>query len=153
MSKFRTRPLVLLPIALGMALAASAAFAYFTLTGSGTGLATVGSASGAIKIEGTIAEKLFPGSESTVAIKVTNESAGPVYVNQVSLASIASSKAECKTTLGTGAWFEMPAVAVEAELKKQGESVERAGKLKMLDPSENQDACQEATLTLHFTSN
>ncbi|HLI32021.1 MAG TPA: hypothetical protein VKU89_04680 [Solirubrobacteraceae bacterium] len=144
---------MVLPIALAVALAASGAFAYFTLTGSGSGEATVGSSSGKISINGTTKGTLYPGAEAVVELTVKNESPGTVYVNQVTLHSITTSASGCKTELGTSSsWFEMGAVTV-AKTLNAGESTTATGKLKMINASENQNACQGAKLTLAFESN
>lgn len=134
---------------------AAAALAYFTGSGSGTGTATVAKAASSVAISGTTSGELYPGgSAATVAITLKNTGSQSTYVNEVTLTSIAPDAAHssCETSItGASPAFAMPAVAVKRDLAP-GEEAKVSGALTMNDTGVSQNACQEAQLTLHFTS-
>lgn len=156
-------------------LLAGGAVAYFTTTGSGTGTAAVG-ASSALTIHGTSAGTLYPGTSSTVSFTVDNPSSGHQQLGTIHLASVKAcvgagsswngtscssggSEASACESVETGpsdfntANFWMPDVAANQDFGSgTGQAVTAPGTLKMNDLSSSQDACQNANLTLNFTS-
>jgi hypothetical protein len=126
--------------------AASAAYAYFTSTGSGSGTATVGSSTPVV-ISSTTTGELFPGAEAPLTIKVLNKGKGSEYVGTVSLKEITTAEAGCKPE-----WFSFASVAVNKTLAA-GEEVTVTGAVKMANVNESQNACQGATVTVHYQSN
>lgn len=156
-------------------LLAGGAVAYFTASGSGTGTATVG-ASSALTIHGSSASTLYPGTSSTVSFTVDNPSSGHQQLGTIHLASVkacvgsgsswngtscSNSGTEATTceSVETGASdtntanFWMPDVVSNQDFGNgNGQAVTATGSLKMNDLSSNQDSCENANLTLNFTS-
>ena len=143
-----------LTAAVGVGLAGSA-FAYFTANGSGSGSASVGSAS-AITLDGTITGNLYPGgAPAAVSVKVTNPGSGSQHVGSVHLDSIAADAghAACDTSVsGTTPAFTMSDISVN-QLVAGGANTTVSGSLQMNDTGASQNACQNAALTLTFSSN
>jgi hypothetical protein len=153
---------------------AGAAVAYFTTTGSGTGSAAVGTNS-AVTINGTSASSLYPGTASTVSFTANNPSPGHQWITTIHLASIkacpsgdtwngsacTNSGTEITTceSVETGgsdtntANFWMPDVTVNQQVASgTNQSITATGTLTMNDLSSSQNACENANLTLNFTS-
>lgn len=135
---------------------ASAAFAYFTTSGSGTATADVGSSS-AITLRGSVSLTLYPGASAPVSFTVDNPSEGSQRVGTISLKEIAADAGHsgCSTTIG-GSNPDFTMADVEANqtfAPGNGQSVGKAGTLKMNDTGVSQNACQGANLTLHLISN
>lgn len=151
-----------------------AAIAYFTTTGSGTGTASVG-ASSTLTIHGTSASALYPGTSSTVSFTVDNPSPGKQYVSTIHLATIkacpagdawtgsacSNSGTEITTceSLETGASdgntanFWMPDTTANQQVSSgNGQTITQTGTLTMNNLSASQNTCQNASLTLNFTS-
>ena len=151
-----------------------AAIAYFTTTGSGTGTASVG-ASATLTIHGTSASTLYPGTSSTVSFTVDNPSPGKQYVAAIHLASVkacpsgdtwtgsacSNSGTEITTceSVETGAsdtntdYFWMPDTTVNQQVSSgNGQTVTQTGTLTMNNLGSSQNTCQNANLTLNFTS-
>jgi hypothetical protein len=126
--------------------AAGGAYAYFTSGGSGTGSGAVGATS-TFTIAGAATNPLFPGSSSPVNITISNPGNGAQFVNTVHLASLSTGVQGCDP-----ADFSLPDVAVNRTVPAGG-NVQVTGTIAMRDSGVNQDACQNATLTLRFTSN
>ena len=134
------------------------AVAYWTTTGTGTGSATVGAPEDNITVVGTVTGDLAPGriTSDNVSFKASNPADFNQKLSKITLASVTpdSTHALCVTDLGTD--FSMEPVSVEAEGNlapgASDISLTATGTLKMLDSTENQDACQGATLTLAFTT-
>ena len=147
---------------------------YFTATGSGTGSATVG-ASSALTIHGTSASTLYPGTSSTVSFTVDNPSPGHQQVGTIHLATVkacpagdswtgsacSNSGTEITTceSVETGssdtntANFWMPDVVANQQVNSgNGQTVTATGTLTMNNLSASQNSCQNANLTLNFTS-
>jgi hypothetical protein len=145
---------------------AGGAYAYFTASGSGTGSATVG-ASTALTIHGT--------SSSTVSFTVDNPSPGHQQVGTIHLASVKACPAgdswtgsacsnsgteittcesvETGTTDTNAANFWMPDVVANQQVASgNGQTVTATGTLTMNNLSSSQNSCQNANLTLNFTS-
>jgi hypothetical protein len=154
---------------------AGAAVAYFTATGSGTVTAGVGTSS-VFTLHGTSASTLYPGSSSTVSFTVDNTSSAHQLLGTIHLASVkacvgsgsswngtmcTNSGTEATTceSVETGASdtntanFWMADVPVAADFGPgTGQTVTPTGTLKMNDLSSNQNACENANLTLNLTS-
>lgn len=126
--------------------AATAAYAYFTSTGSGTGTATGGSST-PVTISSTMTGEAFPGAEAPLTIKVLNKGKGSEYVGTVSEKEITTTETGCKPE-----WFTFASVAVNKTLAA-GEETTVTGALKMTNVAESQNACQGATVTIHYQSN
>ena len=131
------------------------AFAYFTTSGSGTATATVGSNLAALTITGSVSGELYPnGTPATVKVTVKNTGANAAHVQAASLTSITvdagHSSCDTSTTGGTPA-FTMAPVSIGKTLAS-GEETTATGSLQMNDTGVSQDACQGASLTLHFAS-
>lgn len=152
-----------------------AAVAYFTASGSGTGSASVG-ASSQLTLHGTTAATLYPGTSTTVNFTADNPSSGHQQLGTIHLASIkactgsgsswngtscsngGTEQATCES-VETGATdtntanFWMADVAENQDLGSgSGQTVTNSGTLKLNDLSSNQNACQNANLTLNLTS-
>jgi hypothetical protein len=153
---------------------AGGALAYFTTSGSGTGPATVG-ASSALTIHGTSASTLYPGTSSTVSFTVDNPSPGRQQVGTIHLASVkacpsgdswtgsvcsnsgteitACETVETGSSDTTTANFWMPDVVANQQLSNgNGQTVTTTGTLTMNNLNSSQNSCQNANLTLNFTS-
>lgn len=153
-----------------------AAVAYFTTNGSGTGSAAVGTSS-TLTLHGTTSSTLYPGSSTTVNFTVDNGSSGNQQLGTIHLASIKAcvgtgsswngtscsnggTEATTCESVETGAAdtntanFWMPDVAENEDLGPgTGQTPTVAtGSLKMNDLNSNQNACENANLTLNFTS-
>jgi hypothetical protein len=164
-------------VALGVVVSlavAGGAFAYFTSSGSGTGSAAVG-ASSPLTIHGTSGSTLYPGTSSTISFTVDNPSPGHQQVGTIHLASVkacpsgdswtgsacSNSGVEVTTceSVETGASdtntanFWMPDVAANEQVASgNGQSITATGTLTMNNLSSSQNSCQNANLTLNFTS-
>ena len=157
----KKRVFVGLTIVAALALAGGA-YAYFTSSGVGTGTANVGTSigSGAISLTASpITGTLYPGVAGVpVTINVGNNDNANQHVGTVSLASITSDKPGCDVTVGPAVAnsdpaFTMAPVVVNQTLAPNKSGVTAKSTLTMNDTGASQDACQGATLTLHFTSN
>jgi hypothetical protein len=164
-------------VALGIIAAlatAGGALAYFTTSGSGTGAATVG-ASSPLTIHGTSASTLYPGTSSTASFTVDNPSPGRQQVGTIHLATVKACPAgdswtgsacsnsgteittcesvETGTTDTTTANFWMPDVVANQQVASgNGQAVTATGTLMMNNLNSSQNTCQNANLTLNFTS-
>jgi hypothetical protein len=142
-------------VALGGTLAslaiAGAAFAYFTTTGGGDGAGTVGTSS-TIVITGTAATTLYPGTSSTVSFTVNNSSPGHQFVTTIHLDSVSTDGPHSACVVTD---FSMADVAANQDVASGPAIViTQTGTLLMANnPIANQDACKNAPLTLHLSSN
>jgi hypothetical protein len=157
--RLRTKRALAALSALAVLALVGSAIAYFTNTGSGTGSATVGSSS-AVTLAGTITGTLYPaGNPASVSVLVTNPASSSQYVNKVQLASITTDAGHSTCDLsmsGATPAFTMSDILVAQTLTKSGTAGDHAtvtGSLQMNDTGVSQDACQNAPLTVHFTSN
>jgi hypothetical protein len=161
--------------ALLLLLLASGAVAYFTTSGSGTATATVGTSS-ALTIHGASASTLYPGTTSTISFTIDNPSSGHQQLGTIHLASVkactgsgsawngtaCSNSGTEQTTcesVETGAsdtttanFWMADVVANQDFASGNGQAVTASGTLKMNDLNSNQNACENANLTLNFTS-
>jgi hypothetical protein len=161
MRKFlKSKKSIALLAALVVAVAAAVgAYAYFTNNGSGTGSASVGTSS-AVSLAGTITGTLYPaGDPAGVSVLVTNNGDGSQYVDTITLASITTDAAHSGCDLsvsGLNPAFTMADISVATDLTKSGtagDNTTKLGSLQMNDTGVSQNACKNAPLTLHFTSN
>jgi hypothetical protein len=151
------------------------AVAYFTTSGTGTGSAAVGTSS-QLTLHGTTVSTLYPGTSTTVNFTADNPSSGHQQLGTIHLASIkacvgsgsswngsscSNGGAEATTceSVETGATdtttanFWMADVAENQDLGPgSGQAATNAGTLKMNDLNSNQNACENANLTLNLTS-
>jgi hypothetical protein len=151
------------------------AYAYFTASGSGTGTASVGGNS-PLTIHGSSAQTLYPGTTSTASFTVDNPSSGHQQLGTIHLASVkacvGTGSSWNGTTCSNGGTEATGCESVEAGNTDSntadfwmadvpsgqdfgsgsGQTVTATGTLKMNDLSTSQDACQNANLTLNFTS-
>ncbi len=139
------RKRILVPVVAIAALAlAGIAIAYFTASGTGSGTATVGRDAGVTIENVAIADTLYPGSTSEVRFDVRNlSSSTDVRVGSVVVDEIRTSDAGCDP-----ADFSFDAVSV-GTVAASG-TVARTGSLRMANTAVNQDACQDATITLNL---
>jgi hypothetical protein len=125
------------------------AYAYFSAAGTGDGSATAGStAAVTIAQDVSTSQALYPGKSSPVVVTTHNTGSGPQYVKSVNLASVDTGVAGCDP-----AWFTMPAISIDRTLQAGTTSDPFTGSLTMTETSTDQNLCQNAHLTLHFSSN
>ena len=153
---------------------AGAAYAYFTASGSGTGSATVG-ASSPLTVTGTVSGSLYPGTSNTVNFTANNPSSGHQRLGTITLTGVhactgtgsswngtsCSNSGTEQTTCesfdtnasSTSDNFSMPNVVANQDLAPgNNQTVTTTGTLTMNDLSSSQNSCQNANLTLSFTS-
>jgi hypothetical protein len=153
---------------------AGAAFAYFTTTGSGSGSGTVG-ASSALTVTGTVSGTLYPGTSNAVNFTANNPSSGHQRLGTVTLSGVHACTGAGSTWNGTACSnsgteqttcesfdtnasstsdnFSMPAVVANQDLASgNNQTVTNTGTLTMNDLNSSQNACQNANLTLSFTT-
>jgi hypothetical protein len=127
--------------------AGTMAFAYWSSTGSGTGTASAGSASAVTIVQTSTVSDLGPGTAAQ-ALSGTFTTTRPAYVGQVSVSSVTTDNVLCD---GTNFQTQNP-TATNAEVSTG--STWGGGSIVFVDkPAVNQDACQGATVTVHYVSN
>jgi hypothetical protein len=141
---------VVLAVAGSLTLSAAAANAYVSRPdASARGLSPT------LSIKHTnAAVTVSPGTSSIVRLDITNHAREPQYVRFVHLDGITTDAAHASCSVrasGVNAAFTMRDIRVSATLAS-GTKTSRAGSLTMNDTGVNQNACQRATLTLHFSS-
>jgi hypothetical protein len=141
----------------------TAAFAYFSNSGSGTGTASVGSvAAGDLSYAQNTLSSMYPGDTAqALTVTVTNNGTQKEYVNGVS-AYVTTDKAGCDSSNflldGTPApgptdpprglgWTAQELAANGGKASTSGDTIQFNDK-----SSTNQNACQGATVTLHYAS-
>jgi hypothetical protein len=131
---------------------AGMAIAYWTTSGEGSGSGSVASSNGKLTLAGTITESLTPGGSSTVKFTASNAGSSSLSVGTIhAVVSIdeAHTNAGCKASDFTiGDTVENQVIAAHAT----GVELAKEGSIAMADTSENQDACQGATVSLALTS-
>jgi hypothetical protein len=131
---------------------AGMAIAYWTTTGSGEGSGSVASSNGTLALQGTVTESLVPGGSSAVKYTASNAGSSSLSVGTIhAVVSIdeAHANAGCKASDFTIAdTAENQVIAAHAS----GVALAKEGSIAMADTSENQDACQGATVSLALTS-
>lgn len=150
-----TRLIVAIGVIGTLALGAGA-FGYFTSLSPGTATATVGGSLPPLTLTGSVSGELYPdGTTATVTVTVKNTAAHAAHVETVSLTGITpdAGHSSCDTsTTGAQPAFAMAPISIGKTLAA-GEETTVAGSLRMNDTGASQDACQGASLTLHFASN
>jgi hypothetical protein len=127
------------------------AFGYWTTTGSGNGTAATGNTS-PITISSSAVSGLYPGAAATaVSGTFTNPNAGPVYVNQVSVA-VSPSWTVGTTNPCTAADFTVTQPTATARQIVTGDTWSGAS-IQLKNLATNQDNCKGVTVPLVFTSN
>jgi hypothetical protein len=100
------------------------------------------------------AVRVSPGTSSIVRLDITNHATQPQYVRFVHLDGITADAAHAACSVrasGAHPAFTMRDIPVSATLAS-GSTTSRTGSLTMNDTGVNQNACQQATLTLRFSS-
>jgi hypothetical protein len=164
----------LLIVTLTTLVLAGGAYAYFTSAGSGTGTGTVG-ASSALTVTGTSASTLYPGTSSTVNFTVSNPSTGHQKLGSITLSAVHACTGASSTWTGAACSnsgteqttcesfdtsasstldnFSLPVVASNTDFGPgNNQTVTQTGTLAMNNLSSSQNACQNANLTLSFTT-
>jgi len=131
---------------------AGIAVAFWTASGSGSGTGTVASSNGSLVLHGSIASGLTPGGEETVSYSADNKNTSSLQVGTVkAVVSIDEEHAEagCKASD-----FSVADTTEDQTIpaSTSGVALENNGTIKMSDTSENQDACQGATISLELSS-
>ena len=146
MKRFSKRTWVVIAIVLAVAMSAIGAFAYFTAAGSGSGDAEVGAATPVVITSDANPTDLYPGGvDESVAVHVENPGDGQQFVNDVS--GTVQNSGGC---LGT--WFTVDTIDLDANIAP-GATVDTSTAVRMNDSGTNQNACQNQTLTINWTSN
>jgi hypothetical protein len=131
---------------------AGAAIAYWTTSGSGSGTGSVSSSNGSIALHATITNPLSPGASSPVAFTADNANTSSELVGTVhAVVSID----EAHATAGCKASDFTIADVLESQVIDAGASgvaLAHEGQISMADTTENQDACQGATVSLELSS-
>ncbi|HEU4973095.1 MAG TPA: hypothetical protein VFT35_14345 [Gaiellaceae bacterium] len=146
MKRFSKRTWVAIVAVLAIAMSAIGAFAYFTAAGSGSGNATVGAATGVVITSDVNGTDLYPGGgDESVDVHVNNPGSGQQFVNDVS--GTVADNGGC-----LGSWFQVDTIDLNANIAP-GDTVDTTTALRMNDDGTNQDACQNKSLTINWTSN
>lgn len=140
-------------LALAFVLAlASAAYAYWSVSGSGTGQASTGNVVGITVNQTSTITGLAPGlSAQTLSGDFDNTNAGPVYVSSVTAIVTGTDIPACDATNYT--------IAGSAPVNTQVASGSAVGAWTGLTiafnnkPATNQNVCQNAVVTIAYTSN
>ncbi|HZT84843.1 MAG TPA: hypothetical protein VE984_05415 [Gaiellaceae bacterium] len=137
--------LVLLATLVVAAAAAVGAYAYFTSTGSGSGTASVGMSSN-IQLSSPLVGTLYPGGPAVpVTVTIHNPSSGQEYVGTIT--GTVADNGGCQ-----GSWFTVAPISYNQEVAG-GASPTASTTVTMNDSTTNQDACQNATMTINWSSN
>jgi hypothetical protein len=154
MRKYLKRPVVMVPVVVGMLSVSSlAAYAYWTATGTGNVAAPVAAGAG-ITLTGTVANDVAPGVTAVVTITATASPAssqtvrvGTVHLNSVTV------DATHQTAGCLASWFTMADVVANQTGVGTGFTLTQTGTLQMTDSTTiNQDSCKNAALTLNLTA-
>ena len=151
-TKSRKRTIASLGVVAAMGIA-GAAIAYFTSTGSGTGTATVGSSTAlTITQTGSISGLTPGGPLASVAYTINNTSAGSQKLGVVSVTGLSVSPSACATSNFT----TLPATTPVGTIIGGGTftslvNTPTGPTVQMID-SGNQDACQNAVVTLTLSA-
>jgi len=152
----RKRRVVAAITVVAVAAASTAAYAYWTAGGSGSGSGTAGSTVGLIPRQTTVLSAMYPGdSPQTISGNFDNSNDGPVYVSTVT-ASIASvtkaSNAPAGTCDASDFTLASPVMNVGAQVPTGNGKGSFSGATIHFNnkAAVNQDACQNATVTLSY---
>jgi hypothetical protein len=145
MKRFGKKAWILVAVCAVAVVAAVGGYAYWTANGSGTGNASTGSAS-PVTLASDAVTGLYPGGPSVaLTVHVTNPGAGNQYVNQIT-GSVADNGG-CQ-----GSWFTVAPVNLAAQVAP-GATVNSSSSITFDNAAVNQDACQNKTLTINWSSN
>ena len=148
--RFLKKKAIAAAIAAGAVAFGGLAYAYFTTTGAGTGSGAVGTST-ALVLNGTVASSLYPGTSSTVSFTVDNASPGHQLLNTIHLVNVTTDSAHSACDVSD---FTMPDVVANQDFATgSGQAVTATGTITMANTAVSQDACKNAPLTLHLTSN
>jgi hypothetical protein len=131
---------------------AGIAIAYWTTTGSGSGSGAVASSNGSVVLHGTITNELTPGGSSPVSFTADNANSSSEQVGTVkAVVTIDKTHAEAGCEASD---FTIGDTAENQTIPANGSGVAlaHAGTISMADTASNQDACQEAKISLALTS-
>ena len=126
----------------------AAAFAYWTSSGEGSGTVKSNYASASFEVSSSLVEHLYPGGSAAVTVKVKDtDTTQNEYLTKLEAEVKETSAAECKKE-----WFEVTPPSQEPKvLVTHGETKEYTVNLKMKEEAgDNQNACQGASVTLHY---
>jgi hypothetical protein len=130
-------------------LAAVGAYAYYTSSGTGTGSATGGAAYAAnsVQLSSDAISGLYPGGDAVpVTVHVHNPNPGAAYVDQIT-GSVADNGG-CM-----GSWFTVAPIDYGQDVAKESDGPNTSTTVTFNDNSGDQDACQNASLTITWSSN
>lgn len=148
MFHFTKKRAVVMAVVGSLALSAGA-YAYFSAAGSGTGSAKAGSTSPVTIVQtNTPMPALYPGTAQPVNLDIKNAGAGTQLVRSVHLESVSTDKG----TACDASAFTMADIAINARMAA-GETTSKTGSLAMSDTDVDQNGCQDAVVTLTFSSN
>ncbi|MEX0789297.1 MAG: hypothetical protein WD178_00820 [Actinomycetota bacterium] len=148
----RSRKKTIAGIVAFMMLSAIAAFAYWTAGGTGTGTAPTGESVALVANQTTVLNDMYPGdSPQTISGNFDNDNEGPVYVTSVTAAitGVAGGDGAC-----TAADYTLTdaVMLVGAEVAAgDGVGAWTGATIQFNNTVENQDGCQNATVTLTYT--
>jgi hypothetical protein len=155
-SKFtKKRMLAVLSVVSVLAIAVSA-FAYWTTGGSGDGTATAGSTTGITVNQTSTLTAMYPGDPAqTLSGDFTNTNSSPVYVGTVTASILSVDKAAhapAGTCDATDFTLSNAAMTVDAQVPSGTNTGSFSGATIKFNnkPDTNQDACQGATVNLHY---
>ncbi len=135
-------------VAVVLAVTTAAAFAYWTSSGEGSGSVKANYAGASFEVSSGLVENLYPGGSAAVTVKVKNTDANQnEYLTKLEVEVKETSVAECKKE-----WFEVTPASQEPKVAvAHGETKEYTVNLKMKEEaSVNQNACNGASVTLHY---
>jgi hypothetical protein len=146
-----TRAAYVVATMVAVLLVSSIAYAYFSSTGTGSGTASVGTAANNISVTGSTTGALYPGGSVTVSFTASNPATFKQKLSTIQFTGVTAPPAGCSAT-----WFHMSDVNVAGEGVLNAGATNVAltvtGSLSMDESGTNQDACQNASLTLAFTT-
>jgi hypothetical protein len=146
MKRFSKKVWVLGGLVVAAAALAVAGYAYFTTAGSGDGSLSTGQI-GAVHITndavGPLYPQLNPASTTPVAVHVDNTGTGSQYVGQITGAVV--DQAGC-----LGSWFTVAPITAPGVISTGSHDYNTTVILN--DNGSNQNTCQDANLTIHWSS-
>jgi hypothetical protein len=148
----RSRRLKVVVVAVAALAIAASAYAYWTSQGTGSGSATVGTTA-ALSIKNVaIAGTLVPGGSSNVSYTVENATDSPVKFSDVVADETAGTNGISGLPTGCSAadFAYTPGTPASGKELAAGASTAGSGTLAFANTSANQDACKDATPTLHL---
>ena len=146
MKRFMSRKVAVVGIAVGLTLGLSgAAFAYFTSIGSGSGSATVGVSTGIVLSSPSVGP-LYPGAVAT-SVTVTINNPGTATERVGTISGVVTTQGGC-----LGSWFTVASISYNASVAG-GLSPTAPTTVALTEAGVNQDACQNQTMAIVWSSN